>query len=209
MPRSIRARVLLGSILTILVVLAVVAAAVPGIATQHEIDVLGSRLASEAALAGDLSRDDFVRADADALDALAKRIAIDASVRVTFVGTDGTVLGESDEDRRTMENHATRPEIVPALAGREGRAVRHSATVGRDLLYVAVPVRSGDRIVGVSRLALPLVAVDALAGTLSLSLLAAAVAAAFVAILAAWVIQRAIARPIELLTEREIGRAHV
>ena len=178
------------------------AAAVPGIATQHEIDVLGARLSSEAALAGDLSRDLFVRGDADALDLLAKRVASDASVRVTFVATDGTVLGESDEDRRTMDNHATRPEIIPALAGGEGRAVRHSATVGRDLLYVAVPVRAGDRIVGVSRLALPLVAVDALAARLSLSLLAAAVVAAIVAILAAWVIQRAISRPIELLTER-------
>ncbi len=202
MPRTIRARVLLGSVLTILVALAVVAAAVPGIATQHETLVLGARLASEAALAGDLSRDLFVRADADALDLLAKRIASDASVRVTFVATDGTVLGESDEDRRTMENHATRPEIVPALAGGEGRAVRHSATVDRDLLYVAVPVRVGDRIVGVSRLALPLVAVDALAARLSLSLLAAALVAALVAVFAAWVIQRVIARPIEVLTER-------
>ncbi|HEV8654039.1 MAG TPA: ATP-binding protein [Candidatus Limnocylindria bacterium] len=202
MPRTIRARVLLGSVITILVALAVVAVAVPGIATQHEIDVLGARLASEAALAGDLSRDLFVRADADGLDALAKRIASDATMRVTFVETDGTVLGESDEDRRTMENHATRPEIIPALAGGEGRAVRHSATVGRDLLYVAVPVRAGDRIVGVSRLALPLVAVDALAGRLSLSLLAAAVVAAVVAILAALVIQRVVVRPIETLTER-------
>jgi two-component system phosphate regulon sensor histidine kinase PhoR len=201
-PPSIRARVLLGSVISILVALAVVAAAVPGIATQHEIDVLGTRLASEAALAGDLSRDLFLRGDADALDALAKRIASVASVRVTFVAADGTVLGESDEDRRAMENHATRPEIVPALGGREGRAVRHSATVDRDLLYVAVPVRAADRVVGVSRLALPLVAVDALAGRLSLSLLAAAVVAAIVAIVAAWVIQRAIARPIELLTER-------
>jgi hypothetical protein len=78
-PRSIRARVLLGSIVTILVALAVVAAAVPGIATQHEVDVLGARLASEAALAGDLSRELFVRADADALDLLAKRVASDAS----------------------------------------------------------------------------------------------------------------------------------
>ncbi|HEV8228716.1 MAG TPA: ATP-binding protein [Candidatus Limnocylindria bacterium] len=202
MPRSIRARILLGSVVTILVALAVVAAAVPAIATQHEIDVLGARLSSEAALAADLARESFVRTDADALDLLAKRISADASVRVTFVGTDGGVLGESDEDRRTMENHAGRPEIVPALAGSEGRAVRHSATVGRDLLYVAVPVRAGDRIVGVSRLALPLVAVDALATRLSLSLIAAAVVAAAVAFVAAWVIQRAIARPIELLTER-------
>jgi two-component system, OmpR family, phosphate regulon sensor histidine kinase PhoR len=201
-PRTIRARVLLGSIVTILVALGVVAAAVPGIATQHEIDVLGSRLASEAKLTGDLSRDLLVRADVDALDLLAKRVASNAGVRVTFVATDGTVVGESDEDRRTMDNHGTRPEIAPALAGVEGRAVRYSTTVGRDLLYVAVPVRAGDRVVGVTRLALPLVAVDALAARLSLSLLAAAVLAALAAILTAWVVQRAITRPIELLTER-------
>ena len=63
-------------------------------------------------------------------------------------------------------------------------------------------MRAGDRIVGVARLALPLVAVDALAARLSLSLLAAGVVAALAAIIAAWVIQRAITRPIELLTER-------
>jgi two-component system phosphate regulon sensor histidine kinase PhoR len=201
-PRTIRARVLLGLVLAIVVALSVVAAAVPGIATQHEIDVLGARLTSEATLAADLSRDQFVRADADALDALAKRISAASDTRVTFIATDGTVLGESDEDRRTMDNHATRPEIAPALAGGEGRAVRYSATVGRDLLYVAVPVRSGDRIVGASRLALPLRAVDALAGRLSLSLLAAAVLAGIVALAAAFVIQRVVTRPIELLTER-------
>ena len=201
-PRSIRARVLLGSVITILVALGVVAAAVPAIATQHEIDVLGTRLASEAKLAGDLSRELIVRSDVDALDLLARRIASDSSVRVTFVAVDGTVVGESDEDRRTMENHGTRPEIVPALAGGEGRAVRYSTTVGKDLLYVAVPVRAGERIVGVARLALPLVAVDALAARLSLSLLAAGVVAAIAAMIAAWIIQRAITRPIELLTER-------
>src|SRR4029079_8028591 len=129
------------------------------------------------------------------LDLLAKRIGSDASVRVTFVATDGTLLGESDEVRRPMESTGSRPESVPAVAGREGRAVRFSTTVGRDLLYVAVPVRIGENIVGVSRLALPRVAVDALAARLSLSLLAAAVIAALVAIVAAWIIQRLIARP--------------
>jgi two-component system phosphate regulon sensor histidine kinase PhoR len=187
---------------TLLVALVVIGAAIPGIATQHEIDVVGARLANEATLAADLARDLFVRGDADGLDALAKRIAVDTRVRVTFVATDGVVLGESDEDRRTMENHATRPEIVPALAGREGRSVRHSATVDRDLLYVAVPARDGARIVGVTRVAVPLVAVDALAASLSISLIAAAVAATLVALVVAYLLQRAIARPIEVLTQR-------
>jgi two-component system, OmpR family, phosphate regulon sensor histidine kinase PhoR len=201
-PRTIRARVLLGSVITILVALSVVAAAIPGVATQHEIDVLGARLGSEAALASDLSRDLFMRSDAESLDLLARRIAAASGVRVTFVTADGTVVGESDEDRRTMENHAARPEIAPALGGREGRSVRYSSTVGRDLLYVAAPVREGDRVIGAARLALPLVAVDALATRLSVSLLAAALLAGIVAVVAAWFLQRAVARPIELLTER-------
>ncbi|HKW78432.1 MAG TPA: hypothetical protein VJQ09_04975, partial [Candidatus Limnocylindria bacterium] len=167
LPRTIRARFLLGSVLAIAAALVAIAVAIPVIARDHEIDVLGARLASDAALAGDLARDGFRHSDADALDALAHRIAADTQIRVTFIGTDGVVLGESDEDRRIMENHATRPEVIPALAGREGRAMRQSATLGRELLYVAEPVRDGDRVIGVSRVALPLVAVDAFATRLA------------------------------------------
>jgi two-component system phosphate regulon sensor histidine kinase PhoR len=200
-PRTIRARVLLGSILSILAVVLAIAIAVPTIARDHEVDVTGARLASDASLVADLARDSFRRSDADALDALAHRVAASAGIRVTLIATDGTVLGESDEDRRLMENHATRPEVVPALAGREGRAVRHSATVGRDLLYVAVPVKEGDRVIGVSRSALPLVAVDALAGRLAATLVAGALAAAVIALFVSWLITRAITRPIERIAE--------
>jgi two-component system phosphate regulon sensor histidine kinase PhoR len=205
LPRTIRARFLGASVLSIVAALAAIGLAVPTIARDHEIDVLGVRLAADANIAGDLSRDLFRGSDADALDRLAHRIAADAQIRVTFIATDGTVLGESDEDRRVMENHATRPEVVPALAGREGRAVRQSATLGRDLLYVAEPVRDGDRVVGVSRVALPLVAVDALAGRLGTSLLFGAFAAALVALILSFVITRAITRPIERMAAAAEG----
>ncbi|HZP94940.1 MAG TPA: ATP-binding protein [Candidatus Limnocylindria bacterium] len=201
LPRTIRARVFLGSVLAVVVAFVIVAAALPSIARDHEIEVLGARLASEASLAGDLARDAFRSRDADALDALARRIATDSQIRVTFIATDGVVLGESDEDRLRMENHATRPEVVPALAGSPGRTVRHSATVDRDLLYVAVPVRDADRVIGVSRVALPLVAVDALAARLAGSLVAGAVVAALAALALSYGIARAITRPIERITE--------
>jgi two-component system phosphate regulon sensor histidine kinase PhoR len=201
LPRSIRARFLLGSVVIILALLAVVALTVPAIAREHEIETLGARLESDAALAGDLARDGFRAGNADALDALAHRIGGDSRVRVTFIAVDGTVLGESDEDRRLMENHATRPEVVPALSGSDGRAVRHSATLGRDLLYVAVPVRDGDRVIGVARTALPLVAVDALAGRLLTSLAAGALAAVVVALALSWLVARAITRPIEQMAD--------
>ena len=64
------------------------------------------------------------------LDPLAYRIASDAQVRVTFIATDRTVLGESDEDRRTIENHATRPESCPRSRG--GRAIASAIRIRSD-----------------------------------------------------------------------------
>ena len=200
LPRSIRAQTFLGSFLSIAAAFTVVALALPAVAREHEIEVIGARLASDAALAGELAQDGLRRGDADALDLLARRIAGQTQLRVTFIAADGVVLGESHEDRRTMENHATRPEVVPALAGGQGRAVRGSTTLGRDLVYVAVAVRDGDRIIGVSRVALPLVAVDALAARLAASLVAGAVGASILALVLSYLVARAITRPIERIT---------
>ena len=61
------------------------------------------------------------------------------------------MLADSEADPTTMENHAGRPEVVAALAGKTGSSSRVSHTVGIEFLYLAVP--SGDKIV---RLAYPL-----------------------------------------------------
>ena len=56
-------------------------------------------------------------------------------VRVTFLSTDGAVLGDSEADASAMENHASREEVAEALASGEGFAVRDSATLGYDSVY--------------------------------------------------------------------------
>ncbi len=61
-----------------------------------------------------------------------------SGTRVTVVAADGLVLADSESDPQTMENHAGRPEIVQALAQGSGRSIRHSATINRDLVYLAV-----------------------------------------------------------------------
>ena len=68
--------------------------------------------------------------DANVLDPLAHRIASDAEIRVTFIATHRTVLGESDEDERTMENHATRPESCPR--SRDGRTIASAFRIRSD-----------------------------------------------------------------------------
>ncbi|HZP39742.1 MAG TPA: ATP-binding protein [Methylomirabilota bacterium] len=125
------------------------------------VESLETRLAALAAVLHEEARVALV-AGGPAAQEFASRVARPTGSRVTLIAPDGRVVGESDRslaELAALENHAGRPEVRAALAGRQGRDVRTSTMVAAPLLYVAVPVREGDRSVGVMRLALPLSAV--------------------------------------------------
>ncbi|MDR2662300.1 MAG: hypothetical protein LBC31_04810, partial [Treponema sp.] len=63
-----------------------------------------------------------------------------AAYRITLIGKDGVVLADSRFPGKTLPNHAARPEVEAALAGKEGSARRSSETAGTELLYAALPV---------------------------------------------------------------------
>ncbi len=75
--------------------------------------------------------------------------------RITFIDLDGNVLGESDPNTyyQQMENHKSRKEVADAINSGTGRDIRHSRTLGVDLLYVAVYSHSAGFI---TRISLPL-----------------------------------------------------
>jgi two-component system phosphate regulon sensor histidine kinase PhoR len=83
-----------------------------------------------------------------------------SGVRVTVIASDGKVLGDSQSNIQTMENHAERPEIRDAFAKGSGQSSRHSVSVDKNLLYYAVrySVPGGPPVV--FRFALPQQAVD-------------------------------------------------
>ena len=83
-----------------------------------------------------------------------------SGVRLTLVADNGRVLADSSEDPNGMESHAERPEIRAALAEGEGRAVRHSDTLNRDLVYLALRYQPNGGPPAVIRLALPLERLD-------------------------------------------------
>ncbi len=83
-----------------------------------------------------------------------------SGARVTVIASGGVVLADSSHDPETMENHAGRPEIQQAFASGEGRSVRHSATLDRDLVYLALRHQPAGGQAVVLRLALPLKRVD-------------------------------------------------
>ena len=127
----------------------------------------------------------------------AQRYARILGARVTVIAGDGTVLAESDrESVRDIENHAGRPEVRRALEGQVGSAVRRSATVGRDLLYVAVPLDRPGRPRAVLRLALPTHDVDAARALVRRTLAGGAVLAIFVALVIGLFVSRRVTRPL-------------
>jgi len=83
-----------------------------------------------------------------------------SGIRVTLVALDGTVLADSEENVSRMDNHIGRPEIRATLEHGSGRAVRHSATAGHDLLYLANRGQTENGTPLIVRFSLPLYRLD-------------------------------------------------
>lgn len=137
----------------------------------------------------------------EVLDALAKEYASLLGARVTFIRADGLVLGESHEDRALMDNHLQRPEVQQALARGLGVSVRHSRTVGYDMMYVAAPVLVQGEVVALARVALPLARVEEGVSHLRKTVLAVGGMAALVAVLLAFFLAERITHPVRQLTQ--------
>jgi signal transduction histidine kinase len=95
-----------------------------------------------------------------ALTTLAHRYQVDTGGRVVVVDAEGRAIVDSSA-RGVGADFATRPEIASALAGTVATGVRHSNTLGTDLLYVAVPAASGGVVHGAVRITYPTSEVDA------------------------------------------------
>jgi len=71
------------------------------------------------------------------LDAYAKKLHDKTSLRLTMVNADGIVICESDADKKTMDNHGSRYEIIQSNKDKYGYIIRYSKTLKVDFLYVA------------------------------------------------------------------------
>jgi two-component system, OmpR family, phosphate regulon sensor histidine kinase PhoR len=138
--------------------------------------------------------------DAEA-DALGRLIA----ARVTFIGRDGTVVGDSEvstDDLATLENHGTRPEILQARREGVGIARRYSATLKTDMLYVAVEVPgSATPALSEVRLAMPLTEVAEQRAGVRHSSLAAMAVGLVAALIVAWAASSLLSRRVRAIAD--------
>jgi two-component system phosphate regulon sensor histidine kinase PhoR len=156
---------------------------------------LGRALESEARLV----REALPR-DSAAWAAAVRRLATETGHRITLIDSAGWVRADSyfpPGPLPLLENHAHRQEVRAALAGRRGVANRRSETVGRLLLYVAIP--GGP---GVVRVAAGLEQVDQVVSRAQQAVAGAALLALLIGSVLALAAGRSIAQPLT-----EIGSA--
>jgi two-component system phosphate regulon sensor histidine kinase PhoR len=140
---------------------------------------------------------------AEDLDLLAKRWSESLEARVTIIGAEGTVLGESHTDWARMDNHLDRPEVQEALRVGDGSSIRFSETLGYDLMYVALPMTdpNSGQVLGYMRVSLAVRDIEANVGQLRNSIMTAGLITAVLAGLLALAIAERTARPVRELTE--------
>jgi len=188
--------------LGIITLLMVLVAIVIGTSLRPQLtDLTRSEVDRQLRLAALIIEQAEVGADPDSLvDLLGQSVGH----RVTLIDADGRLLGDSDLDPAGLaqaQSHADRPEVILARQGRLGSAERTSATVGTPFLYVARVVQwQGEEVV--LRLASPL---DGIRSTLIRSRESVALAGLLtmlIAMVVAWRLSKAMARPLVALAER-------
>lgn len=146
----------------------------------------------------------YAAADLEGMDRFAKEVGRKVDIRITIITPSGTVIADSRNDPRQMENHGGRPEIIRALKGKDegASATRFSSTMGEQMLYLAMPVEKDGDARFVIRLSLYLSHISELIRELRWKFTGLLLILFLFALLIAWSFSRGISKPV-----REIAAA--
>ena len=168
---------------------------------EHFEQKISAELKSNAVLVGDILHADLIEGRLEEIQRKTGRLADKLDLRITIVGKDGRVLGDSEEEKSLLGNHGDRLEIAEAIENGFGQSTRFSDTLGLNMKYVAVRVDQGDMILGTVRFALPLSRVQPEIRIIYRVVLFGAIVAVIIALIAAYFVSRSITLPIRRMRE--------
>jgi two-component system phosphate regulon sensor histidine kinase PhoR len=200
MFRSIRWRIALAFTALIIVALVGLSTYITKTVRTFYLDTLAVQLTNQALLISNSITPYLVTDDSEAIDKLSKQYGEQVDARITIIRIDGTVLGDTAENPAVMENHGNRPEVKDALALGLGNNIRYSATLGYDMMYIAVPVYEGGNPIGTARISVPLTDIEKSIGNINTAIIIGTCIAALATILLAFWTTRVITGPIKTLT---------
>jgi signal transduction histidine kinase len=138
-------------------------------------------------------------ADSPLLAEMVEAYSLENDVRVVVVDRDANAVIVSDPDGVAQPDFSNRPEIVAALTGDPATGERDSVTLGERLFFVAVPVLSGEEIVGAIRLSAPADTVSDAARSRVRGLLVVALISLLIATVVALVLAGTVTGPLRRL----------
>ena len=162
--RSFKSKLILSYVLVILVSFAFIAFFLDKNLEENSLHNIQSSLVTQAHLIeNQITAESIKKEDITSIGILVKTLGPKTNCRITVIDKKGIVLADSEKSKQdvlNMENHINRPEVRTALAGDIGIDTRYSSTLKIDMLYVAVPLKDKNEIIGILRLALPLESVQ-------------------------------------------------
>jgi two-component system phosphate regulon sensor histidine kinase PhoR len=133
------------------------------------------------------------------LDSLVKVLGSESESRFTVILPDGTVVADSDKDPKSMENHLSRTEIIDAKKGGSGSSMRYSYSINQRMLYNAITVLDGTRLLGFARVSLPIKYLDDLYFDLAFKIISITAIIFAIALIILFLFSKSISRNINKL----------
>jgi len=134
----------------------------------------------------------------------AERWKAGASNRISLITFDGTVIYDNKLDPKTLDNHASRPEIREAMLKGFGKDLRYSRSIKEESLYMARSVADNEGRPYVLRVSLPLSYMDQAIFEARKGLLFSLLAAGCIALVVGLFFSRQISKPLEDLTKEAL-----
>lgn len=201
--RSIRSRLTVIFLLTILIVMLIVTLFLDQLIKNYHIKSLQDSLIRSGRLAGQFVAGQLQeQVDPVRLSWLAENFSRQTDARVIFVNKKGVVVGDSVRVGGLLGQLLDRDEVSAAFAGGTGTSIQYSELSKQKVMQVALPVQNEEgELVGAVFLSASLQKIDQIMADIRRFLLLNTVLAAVIAGIGAFFLARYLTGPLELLTE--------
>jgi two-component system, OmpR family, phosphate regulon sensor histidine kinase PhoR len=202
MKNTIFVKILIGYILIAFSLTLLISSFSYRIIKNHYLDTLRSHLSDTATAFLHSIGPMMENLELQKLDDYVNTIGQETGLRITVVSMSGKVLADSEKASSLLDDHSNRPEIITAMQGTTGEAIRFSNSVQSDMLYRAFIIDSSDgEMIGVLRLSLFLDQIELLTSRLKKEIFRISFFVLVLSFFAIYIFSLKLTRPVRELTE--------
>jgi two-component system, OmpR family, phosphate regulon sensor histidine kinase PhoR len=167
---------------------------------KNYLNTLELSLQKQAEIIGVDIKDLALNGQYSQVNTIINEIAKKNNTRITVIRIDGQVIGESDQDIKTMEDHSSRPEFIQAIKSGFGRQIRYSETTKREMMYIAIPLLQNNKPIVVIRTSAYLSEIQKTISAVNKKIINSAIVLTILALLLAVLSSRNLTKPIRVIT---------